>query len=116
MNPKKVTAPAVKSFSESWVRHPIQLASAALWAFRSNRETEIEAVAAARLPCHVMWAARDTILSRKDGKEFARRLHATFTVAEPPPGYGPIDHDWMFDDSELFVQHLDKLGLRALSG
>jgi len=110
------TPAAARSFVRSWVRHPVQLSAAALWAFRSNRETEIEAIAAARLPCHVMWAARDTILSRKDGEEFARRLHATFTVAEPPPGYGPIDHDWMFDDPELFVQHLDKLGLRALSG
>jgi hypothetical protein len=26
----------------------------------------------------------------------------------------PIDHDWMFDDPELFVQQLDALGLRAL--
>jgi pimeloyl-ACP methyl ester carboxylesterase len=110
------TPPAARSFVRSWASHPVQLSAAALWAFRSNRETEIDAVAAARLPCHVMWAARDTILSRKDGREFAQRLHATFTVAEAPPGYGPIDHDWMFDDPELFVQHLDKLGLRALSG
>jgi pimeloyl-ACP methyl ester carboxylesterase len=113
---RMATLPAARSFFGSWSSHPVQLAAAALWAFRSNREAEIEAIAAARLPCHVMWAERDTILSRKDGKEFARRLHATFTVAERPPGYGPIDHDWMFDDPELFVQHLDKLGLRALSG
>jgi hypothetical protein len=46
--------------------------------------------------------------------EFARRLNAIFTV-ERPPGYGPIDHDWMFDDPELFVAHLDKLGLEAMS-
>jgi len=112
---RMATPPAARSFVRSWASHPVQLSAAALWAFRSNREAEIEAVAAARLPCHVMWAERDTILSRKDGREFARRLHATFTVAERPPGYGPIDHDWMFDDPELFVQHLDKLGLRALS-
>ena len=42
------------------------------------------------------------------------RLHATFTVAKRPPGYRPIDHDWMFDDPELFAQHLSDLGLRAL--
>jgi pimeloyl-ACP methyl ester carboxylesterase len=113
---RMATPRAARSFVRSWVHHPLQLSAAALWAFRSNREAEIEAVADARLPCHVMWAARDTILSRKDGKEFARRLHATFNVAETPPGYGPIDHDWMFDDPELFVQHLDKLGLQALSG
>jgi pimeloyl-ACP methyl ester carboxylesterase len=113
---RMATLAAARSFFRSWSSHPLQLSAAALWAFRSNREAEIEAVAGARLPCHVMWAARDTILSRKDGREFAQRLHATFTVAEPPPGYGPIDHDWMFDDPELFVQHLDKLGLQALSG
>jgi pimeloyl-ACP methyl ester carboxylesterase len=111
---RMATPPAVRSFAKSWVTHPIHLASAALWAFRSDRETEIDACASFGLPCHVMWAERDTILSRKDGQEFAKRLHATFTVAKRPPGYGPIDHDWMFDDPELFVQHLDELGLRAL--
>jgi pimeloyl-ACP methyl ester carboxylesterase len=110
------TPPAIRAFFRSWLTHPAQLSEAAWWGFRSDREAEIDAVAAARLPCHVLWAERDTILSRKDGREFARRLHATFTVAEPPPGHRPIDHDWMFDDPELFVQHLDKLGLRALSG
>jgi pimeloyl-ACP methyl ester carboxylesterase len=112
---RMATPTAVRAFFQSWLSHPVQLSAAGLWAFFSDREGEIEAIAAARLPCHVLWAERDTILSRKDGREFAQRLRATFTVAERPPGYGPIDHDWMFDDPELFVQHLDKLGLRALS-
>jgi pimeloyl-ACP methyl ester carboxylesterase len=112
---RMASVPAARSFFRSWSSHPAQLAAAALWAFRSNREAEIDAIADDRLPCHVMWAGRDTILSRTDGQEFARLLHATFTVAKAPPGYGPIDHDWMFDDPDLFVQHLDKLGLRALS-
>ena len=111
---RMATLPAVRSFSKSWVAHPIHLASAALWAFRSDRESEVDMCASFGLPCHVLWAERDTILSRKDGREFAKRLHATFTVAKRPPGYGPIDHDWMFDDPELFVQHLNELGLRAL--
>jgi len=62
----------------------------------------------------VLWAERDTVLSRADGREFAARLHADFTVARRPPGYGPIDHDWMFDDPELFAAHLEELGLRVL--
>lgn len=111
---RMATPPAVRSFSKSWLTHPIHLAAAALWAFRSDRVSEIDVCASVGLPCHVLWAERDTILSRKDGQEFARRLHATFTVAKRPPGYGPIDHDWMFDDPELFVQHLNELGLRAL--
>jgi pimeloyl-ACP methyl ester carboxylesterase len=110
------TPTAVSSFVRSWTTHPIQLASSALWAFANNREHDIEIIANAGVPCHVLWAERDTILNRRDGMEFATRLNATFTLAERPPGYGPIDHDWMFDDPELFVTHLEKLGLRALSG
>jgi pimeloyl-ACP methyl ester carboxylesterase len=109
-----VTRPAVSAFFRSWFTHPIQLASAALWAFSSNREDEIEVVAAAELPCHVLWAERDTILARRDGIEFARRLNASFTVAKRPAGYGPIDHDWMFDDPALFARHLEALHLQAL--
>ena len=110
------TPPAVSAFFRSWATHPGQLALSALWAFKSDRDQDVEMVANARVPCHVLWAERDTILNRRDGMEFARRLNATFTIAESPPGYGPIDHDWMFDDPELFVAHLDKLGLRALTG
>ena len=62
-----------------------------------------------------LWAERDSILMRSDGKNFARDLCGTFTVASRPPGYGRIDHDWMFDDPELFAAHLDELGLRVLS-
>jgi pimeloyl-ACP methyl ester carboxylesterase len=108
------TSAAVTSFARSWVAHPVQLASSAWWAFRSHRDHDCDVIASAGLPCHVLWAERDTILNRRDGMEFARRLHATFTVAERPEGYGPIDHDWMFDDPELFVAHLEKLGLHAL--
>ena len=107
--------PAAIAFFQSVVAHPVQLVSAALWGFASDREADIEAVVRAAIPCHVLWAERDTLLLRSDGREFARRLNATFTVAEPPPGYGHIDHDWMFDDPELFMAHLERLGLAALS-
>jgi pimeloyl-ACP methyl ester carboxylesterase len=109
-----VTPAAVSSFFRSWATHPVQLAASALWAFASDRHPDCEIIASAGVPCHVLWAERDTILNRRDGMEFARALHATFTVAERPEGYGPIDHDWMFDDPELFVAHLERLGLRAL--
>jgi pimeloyl-ACP methyl ester carboxylesterase len=108
------TPAAVSAFVRSCVTHPVQVAASALWAFSSDRSEEMEICAMAGIPCHVLWAEQDTILNRRDGMEFARRLHATFTVADRPPGYGPIDHDWMFDDPELFVAHLEKLGLRAL--
>ena len=106
---------AAGAFVESVATHPAQLVAAGLWGFTSHREPEIDAVVAADVPCHVLWASRDTLLDRADGREFARRLHATFTVAESPPGYGPLDHDWMFADAPVFAAHLDRLDLYALS-
>src|SRR5918996_5073424 len=84
------TPAAVSAFFRSWVTHPIQCAASALWAFTSDRSEEMEVCAMAGIPCHVLWAEQDTILNRRDGMEFAKRLRATFTVAERPPGYGPI--------------------------
>jgi pimeloyl-ACP methyl ester carboxylesterase len=110
------TLPAATAFFQSLAMHPAQLVAAGLWGFTSHREPEIEAVVRAGIPCHVLWAERDTLLARADGQEFARRLHATFTVADRPYGSGRVDHDWMFDDPELFAEHLERLGLRVLSG
>jgi len=42
-------------------------------------------------------------------------LSATFTVADSTAEYGRVDHDWMFDDPELFESNLDDLGLHVLS-
>lgn len=112
---RTATRTAAVSFLRSGAAHPVQLASAGLDGYLSKRGGDIDAVAQAGVPCHVLWAARDEILSRRDGEKFAKRLNATFTVAERPAGAGPIDHDWVFDQPELFVKHLDKLGLRALS-
>ena len=109
------SAPAAEAFFKSLVTHPVQLVRAAWWGFTSDRSEDIETIVAERIPCHVLWAERDSILLRSDGQAFARDLHATFTVAKRPPGYGRIDHDWMFDDPELFVAHLEELGLQVLS-
>ena len=106
------TPPAAASFFQSVLTHPGQLAAAAMWGFLSDREPDIEAVVEAGIPCHVLWANRDTLLARSDGQEFARRLGATFTVAVDPL----VDHDWMFDDPELFAAHLRLLGLEGLGG
>jgi pimeloyl-ACP methyl ester carboxylesterase len=104
--------PAATAFFRSVATHPDELASAGLWAFRSDREPDLQRVVEANIPSHVMWASRDSILSRSDGAEFARRLGASFTVAAGKN----IDHDWMFDDPELFASQLRSLGLAALSG
>jgi pimeloyl-ACP methyl ester carboxylesterase len=112
---RMATQSAASAFVRSWVAHPLPLATAALWAFVDDRDDDIEAVARAGIPCHVLWAETDTVLSRADGRAFAKRLNADFTVADRPHGYGPIDHDWMFDDPALFAAHLGKLRLHALS-
>ena len=108
------TPAAAGAFARSWLEHPGQLVSAAWWGFTSGRDSDTEAVARAGLPAHVLWANRDSILSRDDGRQFARELNASFTVASAPDRR-PIDHDWMFQDPELFVHHLDELKLSALA-
>ena len=106
------TPRAATAFFESCVTHPAQLVRAGLWAFATDRGADIERVVGSGIPCHVLWANRDTLLSRGDGEDFARDLRATFTVATGPV----VDHDWMFEDPQLFAGHLGALGLQALSG
>jgi pimeloyl-ACP methyl ester carboxylesterase len=108
------TPRATKAFFTNTLVHPRQLIDGGLWAFRSNREAEIRDVAGAHIPAHVLWANRDSILSRPDGQSFARDVGASFTLADPGPGR-VVDHDWMFEQPALFVEHLEKLGLEALS-
>jgi pimeloyl-ACP methyl ester carboxylesterase len=109
------SVPAAEAFFKSFVTHPAQLVRAAWWGFTSDRSEDIDRIVADTIPCHVLWAERDSILLQSDGKHFAKHLNATFTVATRPPGYGRIDHDWMFDDPELFESHLEELDLEVLS-
>jgi hypothetical protein len=64
-------------------------------------------------PAHVLWANRDSLLSRSDGRAFARELGASFDVAREPDAR-PVDHDWMYGHPELLVAHLAELILIAL--
>lgn len=105
------TPPAASAFIRSIVGHPAQMLASAMWGFASDREPYIHMLAAEKVPCHVMWASRDSLLSRQDGQEFARQLNATFTVACGQV----VDHDWMFDDPELFATHLYQLSLKVFS-
>jgi pimeloyl-ACP methyl ester carboxylesterase len=104
---------AMSAFARTWITHPRQLVDAAWWAFTSERESLCADVADSGVPSHVMWANRDSILSRSDGIKFARELDATFTVALAPDRR-PIDHDWMFEQPQLFFDHLVGLGLQSL--
>jgi len=108
------TPKAAAAFAQTCIEHPRQLVDAAWWGFTSGRVNDSEAIARAGLPAHVLWANRDSILSRSDGLTFAQELNATFTVASGADG-ASFDHDWMFQQPREFVDHLDELGLKALS-
>jgi pimeloyl-ACP methyl ester carboxylesterase len=108
---RMATPKAAADFMRSWVEHPRQLVDAAWWGFTSGRSEDIQVVAQEGLPAHVLWANRDSVLSRNDGQEFARELHASFTVVD---ANGYVDHDWVYRHPHLFVDHLDKLGLQVL--
>jgi pimeloyl-ACP methyl ester carboxylesterase len=108
------TPKATSAFVRSWIEHPRQLVDAALWAFTSGRDSEATDVARAGVPAFVLWANRDSVLSRSDGMQFADELGAPFIVAAPSDQRA-IDHDWMFQEPELFFAHLSALGLKALA-
>jgi pimeloyl-ACP methyl ester carboxylesterase len=107
------TPAAASAFGRTLALHPRQLAEAGWWGFRSAREDHIGSIAEAGIPSHVLWAGRDSILARSDGQKFADELNASFTVATGT-GTRPVDHDWMFQQPELFVRHLENLGIQAL--
>jgi pimeloyl-ACP methyl ester carboxylesterase len=107
------TPSAAVSFGGTVLTHPRQVAQAAWWGFRSSRRGESRRVAALGLSAHVLWANRDSLLSRQDGIAFARELNASFTVADSAGGK-PVDHDWIYRHPKLFVDHLARLDLVAL--
>jgi pimeloyl-ACP methyl ester carboxylesterase len=109
------TPRAGTAFVRSGVDHPRQLVDAAWWGFTSNRQTDAGVVDRAGIPAHVLWANRDSILSRADGRRFATEMGASFTVASTPDGRS-LDHDWMFEEPDVFFDHLDGLDLKALAG
>jgi pimeloyl-ACP methyl ester carboxylesterase len=109
------TPRAGTAFVRSCIDHPRQLVDAAWWGFTSSRQTDAGVVDRAGIPAHVLWANRDSILSRSDGRKFAAEMGASFTVASAPDGRS-MDHDWMFEDPDVFFDHLQDLGLKALAG
>jgi pimeloyl-ACP methyl ester carboxylesterase len=111
----RMATPSVAiAFSWSVLTHPGDVARAAWWGFTSGRSSDVERVAAQRLPAHVLWANRDSLLSRDDGRAFARELGASFDVVRVPDGRS-VDHDWMYRHPELFVAHVQALHLAALA-
>jgi pimeloyl-ACP methyl ester carboxylesterase len=109
------TPRAAIDFTTSFLSHPLCLAQAGWWGFRSDRRDQVATIAASGIPCHVLWADRDSLLSRSDGTAFARDLGADFTVVHGPSRH-PVDHDWVYRHPHLVMKHLDRLGLQALAG
>lgn len=105
------TAAAAVSFGRTVLNHPRAVAAAAWWAFRSDRSSHTDTVARSGVPCHVLWAERDTLLPRHEGRAFARRLGAGFHVLHSRPGGGPTDHDVMFRHPRRFSEALVEIGV-----
>jgi pimeloyl-ACP methyl ester carboxylesterase len=103
---------AALDFFHSWIAHPMRLMRAGLWAFTDDRGPEASIIAEHGISAHVLWADRDSLLARQDGEAFAKDLNGTFTVAHSH-AREPLDHNWMFRHPSLFVEHLDKLELKA---
>jgi len=110
---RMATVPAARAFGHNAAFHPRQLVDAAWFGFTSARADDIARVAAAGVRCHVLWASRDSLLDREDGRALAHDLKASFTVTSGT--HRPVDHDWMYRHPRLFVARLDELGLEALS-
>jgi pimeloyl-ACP methyl ester carboxylesterase len=109
------SARAAIDFVHSWATHPRQLVGAAWWGFTSDRRQQVAALAGTDIPRHVLWADRDSLLSRPDGERFAHDLGADFTVVHAEDG-APVDHDWMYRHPRLALAQLERLDLVALRG
>jgi pimeloyl-ACP methyl ester carboxylesterase len=108
------TPRATIDFTISALGHPLSLARAGWWGFRSDRLVQIEQIAATKIPRHVLWADRDSLLTRADGSTFADDLGADFTVVHGHREL-PVDHDWIYRHPSLLVEHLERLGIQALT-
>lgn len=105
------TPKAALSFIRSWTSYPASLVRAAWWGFVSDRRHQVRRVRELGMCAHVLWAERDTLLSRTEGQAFARDMGASFALVRGRPGGGPVDHDYLFRHPELAVRHLTALGL-----
>ena len=109
---RMATPCAAASFDRTVLTHPRDIAQAAWWGFTNGRTAESAQIVEDGIPAHVVWANRDSILRRDDGRAFAAELGASFDVVREPSG-GPIDHDWMYRHPALFVDNLEALHLKA---
>ena len=102
------TPSAAIAFLGTALGHPAQVLEAAWFGFTSGRVTDADDVPKLGLRAHVLWANRDSLLRRSDGEQFARDLHASFTVVDVE---APVDHDWLYRHPQMFIDQLRRLDL-----
>ena len=105
------TVSATTAFLHNAARRPTAVARAGWWAFRVLHDEEIREVADHPFPAHVLWAERDTLLERDEGRRFAERLGASFTLVREPEGAGTVDHDWLYRRPWLVPPALERIGV-----
>jgi len=106
---------AARDFATAVLGAPLHIVQAAWWGFVSDRRLDMRRVREAGIDTHVLWASRDSLLARDDGRAFAEGLAASFTVVRSPLGT-PIDHDWLYRHPWLLVDQVNRLKLWALRG
>jgi pimeloyl-ACP methyl ester carboxylesterase len=107
------TPQAAIDFGRSVFSHPLCLARAGWWGFHSDRREYVSAARAAGIPAHVLWAERDSLLTREDGQAFAVDLGADFVVVHGTDRT-PVDHDWLYRHPHLALRELQRLDLDVL--
>jgi len=107
------TPTAARDFAAAALGAPLHLVQAAWWGFVSDRRHDVRRVRESGIDAHVLWASRDSLLARDDGRAFAADLDASFTVVRSPLGT-PVDHDWLYRHPWLLADQVDRLQLWAL--
>lgn len=115
------TARPAIDFFRTIATRPAKVASAGWWAFSVDQTDAIAEMRASEVPVHVLWAERDTLVTRHDGARFAERIGAQFRIVTNPAGRGPVDHDWVYRHPALFAAVMAEtdegtLHTRALPG
>ena len=82
------TPRAAIDFTTSFLTHPLCLAQAGWWGFRSDRHDQVATIAASGIPCHVLWAdprqPAGTVRWRRLRPGSGRGLHRG-PRPQPPP-------------------------------
>lgn len=85
------------------------LARAARWVMSNGHEATLDKLAAAGIPCAIVWAEKDSLLPADLGARAAETLGCEFHLVcadEDWNGPAPPDHDWPFRHPEHFANRI----------